>query len=103
VSDATAEELLIARVPSLAEDILLALRFFYYVKARPLVPDPHYDQAEREYMNRDTTNAFDNPLNEPGSDNADDYPDRVKALALYMALAQEDALARLAKTKGKTG
>lgn len=82
----TAEEALQAIVPGLAEDILVALRFFYYVKSRPLVPDPMYDQIEKEYMARPTTDEFTTPLNLPGSDKPDDYSDRVKALALYLGL-----------------
>lgn len=88
----SAEELFIAQAPKLAEDFLLALRYHYYVKARSLVPDAVYDAAERDYMERPTTDTFSSMLSAPGSDNPDSYPDRVKALALYLAFDDHDKL-----------
>jgi hypothetical protein len=80
---ATALDLLLALAPKLEEDILLAFRFLYYVKAKPVIPDNRYDEAEKEFIDRpDTT---DTPLMNPGSDKAADYPDHVKALAFYLA------------------
>jgi hypothetical protein len=46
-----------------------------------------YDEAERQFMGRPETDEFSSLLNSPGSDNPDSYPDRVKALALYISLA----------------
>lgn len=90
-----AEELLEALCPGLAEDILLALRMAYYCRGRPLVPDAHYDQAEREYLERPDTDAFTSKLNEPGSDRPQDYPPRVHALSLYLGLVEKERNAGL--------
>lgn len=89
----TAEELLAAISPQLAEDILLALRYNYYVRARPSVPDHHYDAAEREFMFRDNIPEA-SPMNQPGSDDVASYPSRVVALSLYFCLCRGDDLAR---------
>lgn len=86
VANPTAEEALQALVPGLAEDLLLALRYHYYVKTRSLLGDKMYDEIEKEYMARSSTDEFTTPLNLPGSDKPDDYSDRVKALALYLGM-----------------
>lgn len=99
VEKPAAEEALQAIVPGLAEDILMALRFFYYVKARPLVPDSMYDKIEKEYLTRSSTDEFTTPLNLPGSDKPDDYSDRVKALALYLGLNDFAKLKAMAAQK----
>lgn len=78
----TAKEISLALPKSLEEDVLLALRFMYYVKHRPLLPDEMYDAAEREYLDR--PDVEDSPLMQPGSDKRADYPDRVIALAFYL-------------------
>lgn len=85
-----AEDTLQALSITLAEDVLLALRYHYYCKTRSLVPDALYDSMEREFMARPDTDAFSTPVNHPGSDNPDDYSDRVKALALYIAIARHE-------------
>lgn len=101
---ATAEELLVALSPSLGEDILLALRYFYYVKAHSLVPDTIYDLAEKEFREREDTDIFSTPLNLPGSDNKEDYPHHVMALSLYLGMVMEKQKERLLESgkKGKT-
>jgi len=76
-------EVLTELCPSLAEDVLMALRFLYYVKARPVVPDALYDALEMEYLTQEVPD--DSPLLNPGSDNPADYEDHVKALAFYLS------------------
>jgi NAD-dependent DNA ligase len=78
-------EVLQALAPQLEEDILCALRFLYYVKARPVAPDAMYDAAEREFINRPET-PEDSPLMNPGSDKATDYSERARALAFYLSI-----------------
>ncbi len=78
-------ELLLALCPKLEEDVLMALRFLYYIKAKSVVPDARYDEAEKEYLLRDGTD--DSLLMNPGSDNPVDYPPQIHPLALYLALA----------------
>jgi len=68
---------------SLEEDVLLALRFLYYVTAKPVTPDSVYDEAEREFIDR--PEVEDTLLMSPGSDNKDDYPEHVRALAFYLS------------------
>lgn len=87
--------------PTMAEDLLMALRYNYYVKARPLVSDAIYDIAEREYLTRETTDTFGTPLNTVGSSNPDSYPDRVKALALYVHMAVAEDLNPSCQNRGK--
>lgn len=69
---------------TLEEDFLLALRFLYYVKAKPVIPDAMYDAAERDFLDR--PEVLDSPLMNPGSDNPADYPEHVKALAFYLSM-----------------
>lgn len=78
-------EVLMGLAPNLEEDILCAMRFLYYVKAKPVVPDALYDEMEREFINRPET-PDEGPLMNPGSDRKEDYSERVKALAFYLAV-----------------
>jgi len=84
----TVADIMKALVDNIEEDILLALRYAYYVHAKPLVPDTKYDEAETEYVNR--PEIEDTPLMNPGSDKEQDYPARVRALCLYLGLARLD-------------
>lgn len=95
----TSLELLLSLCPDLEEDVLLALRFLYYVKAKPVVPDGRYDEAEKEFLERPETSDSSALMN-PGSDNGDDYPDHVKALAFYLSLNGWKA-GQVAPTAGK--
>ncbi len=85
--EATSLELLQAMSPRVDEHLLLALRFLYYCKAYSALPDDRYDQAEREFLKRD--DVEDSLLMNPGSDNADDYPEHVRALGFYIMLITE--------------
>lgn len=94
-------EVLQALCLTIEEDFLLALRFLYYVKAKPVVPDAMYDAAERDFIDRPTVE--DSALMNPGSDNPDDYPGHVRALAFYLSMmgwqrGQEAGRAEAAKT-----
>lgn len=86
--DASVAELIEALPMNAEEDFLMALRYAYYVKHAPLIPDSLYDQLEREYLNR--PEVEDSPLMQPGSDKEADYPRRIKALWLYLFAARED-------------
>jgi hypothetical protein len=98
----TATDLLLALAPKLDEDVLMALRFLYYVKAKPVVPDAKYDEAEKEYTDREEVE--DSPVMYPGSDKASDYPDHIKALAFYLSLLGWEAGQRAgAKPEMPTG
>lgn len=88
IEDCTGIELLYAMSPMLEEDVLMALRFLYYVKAYSAIPDDRYDQSERHFINRE--DIEDSPLMNPGSDNADDYPERTRALGFYIMLVTEE-------------
>lgn len=77
-------EVLQSLCSTLEEDFLLALRFLYYCKTKPVVPDAMYDAAEKDYLDR--PEIEDSPLMNPGSDNAADYPDHVRALAFYLSM-----------------
>lgn len=79
----TPEKLLHGLAQNLDEDVMLALRYLYYVKARPVVPDALYDAAERHLLAR-TDLPDESLMLQPGSDNPEDYPDRVRALAFYL-------------------
>ena len=82
-------EILQALAPHLEEDFLLACRFLYYVKAKPVLPDHRYDEGEREFLDR--PEVEDSPLMSPGSDNADDYSERARALAFYLQVVAWEA------------
>lgn len=84
MKNATPLQVMQALCLTIEEDFLMALRFLYYVKSKPVVPDAMYDQAEKEYMAR--PEATCDALMNPGSDNAKDYPDHVKALAFYLSM-----------------
>lgn len=87
IEDATGIELLYAMSPRLEEDVLLALRFLYYVKAHSAIPDDRYDQAEKKFLARE--DIEESLLMNPGSDCADDYPERARALGFYILLITE--------------
>lgn len=70
---------------TIGEDLLLAYRFLYYVYGTPIISDTDYDHLEKEELNFGSVSK-DSPLNRPGSDNPDDYPKAVKALAIYLRL-----------------
>ncbi len=98
-------EVLQALCVTLEEDFLLALRFLYYVKAKSVVPDAMYDAAERDFIDR--PEILDSPLMNPGSDNPDDYPLHVRALAFYLSMmgwqrGQEAGVAEAAAKSAKT-
>ena len=83
----------------MAEDFLMALRFHYYVKGRSLVPDAHYDRAEKEFMAREPTNEFSTPIGEVGSSIKESYSDRVMALALYLSFVDDFKLKQFREEK----
>jgi hypothetical protein len=70
----------------MTEDLLLALRYCYYVLAKPLVPDPMYDSMEKKFMESGKC-PKDSPLHQCGSDRQEDYLPHVRALALYLMFA----------------
>lgn len=82
----TPMNLALASVPSFEEDFLAALRFLYYVRAKPAVPDNFYDRAEKDLLSRSEPEL----LMQPGSDSEEDYPDHIKALSIYIQLARHD-------------
>ena len=82
-----AVQILQAMSRDLEEDVLMALRYAYYVEAKPLVADATYDTAEAAYLQRDDIPEDSGVMN-PGSDNAKDYSKSQHALALYMHLRQ---------------
>lgn len=65
-------------------DVLMAARYAYYVAHLPFLPDHDYDQLEAEYERAHGRLPV-------GSEKKEDYPERVRALALYMMLALCDA------------
>ena len=67
----------------------MAMRFLYYVKTKPVIPDHLYDQAEKEFLAR--PEIRDSPLMNPGSDLAEDYQERVRALAFYCMVCGQEA------------
>src|ERR1051326_7139465 len=62
------------------EDFLLACRYAYYCKNIHVIPDRMYDEFEEMYLKLHKEKT---PLHRPGSDNAEDYPPHVIALAIY--------------------
>ena len=69
-------------------NILLALRYAYYVKSRPLVTDEIYDNIERAYFGNKT--EIHPKMRLPGSDREADYPPSIRALYMYLALAMHE-------------
>lgn len=86
--EAGAIELLEAMTERLEEDVLMALRFLYYVKAYSAIPDHLYDQAEKRFIAR--PEIEDTPIMNPGSDFEEDYPERCRALAFYLMIVTAD-------------
>lgn len=80
-------ELFQAITSTLEEDTLMALRFLYYCKAYSAIPDHRYDEAEKTFLSK--PEVEESPLMNPGSDNADDYPERARALGFYLMLVTE--------------
>lgn len=62
-------------------DLILAYRFAYYCKGVSLVSDQAYDLLEKEAIE---FGGGAGALATPGSDNPDDYPPRIRALAMYL-------------------
>src|SRR5437868_494576 len=62
------------------EDILLGLRYAYYVNHISAIPDMVYDKWEKRCLGEVSQNSL---LRKPGSDNKNDYPDRIRALGMY--------------------
>lgn len=62
------------------EDILLGLRYAYYINNVSAVPDMVYDKWEKDCIR---TAPKDSLLRKPGSDNKEDYPDRIRSLGMY--------------------
>ena len=61
-------------------ELLLALRYGYYIKHDPIVTDYHYDIIERL---ADKVSGF-REIHGPGSDLASSYPPRI--VAIYSSL-----------------
>lgn len=74
------------RYGRMMEDILLSLRYCYYVLAKPLIPDPMYDEMERDFMESGKC-PKDSMLHHPGSDVQEDYLPHIRAFALYLLFA----------------
>ena len=64
-------------------DILMALRWAYYVKGMSLVTDYEYDKLEKEFI------AQGGPPLPVGSSNPEDYPPGIRALGVYLILGGE--------------
>lgn len=62
-------------------DLIMAYRYLYYVKNKPILSDQAYDELEAEEIEYGEGAKF---LQMPGSDRAEDYPDHIRALALYL-------------------
>lgn len=72
-------------------DFLLACRYAYYVLGQSILPDTEYDALEAQWYvdNQDMKNevlGVPHPLRLPGSDRKEDYPDHIRALAIYYLL-----------------
>lgn len=64
------------------EKLILAHRYLYYVKNKPVISDRDYDLMEQEARR---TVMHDSPVNKPGSDREQDYPKSVIELAEKLA------------------
>lgn len=62
------------------EDILLGLRYAYYINNVSAVPDMVYDKWEKKCLGEAPKDSL---LRKPGSDRKEDYSDRVRALGMY--------------------
>lgn len=76
----------IFRYGNMMEDILLALRYCYYVAHKSVVSDSAYDAMELKYMESGKC-PKDSPLARPGSDRQEDYLPHIRALSLYLLFA----------------
>lgn len=63
------------------EKLVLAHRYLYYVKSRPVISDRDYDALEKLAL---AQHSDSETLNAPGSDLQSSYSDEVKALALTL-------------------
>lgn len=64
-------------------DLVLAYRYLYYVKGISILSDQAYDKLEAEEIEFGSNGDILNKA--VGSDKEDDYPNHVRALALYLA------------------
>jgi hypothetical protein len=62
-------------------DLIMAYRYLYYVQSISLLSDKAYDDLEKEELE---FGAGSEILKKPGSDNPEDYPPHIRALALYI-------------------
>jgi hypothetical protein len=62
------------------EDILMGLRYAYYVNNVSTIPDAIYDSWEAAELRVAAKNS---PLRKPGSDIKEDYELRIRALGMY--------------------
>lgn len=69
------------------EDLVLAHRFLYYVKCKPILSDREYDELEKEAC---VDLPPDSIVHEPGSDCTSDYSDRIVRLALDLTIAHKE-------------
>ena len=60
------------------EQLVMAHRFLYYVKCKPVISDREYDELEKEALK---SAGAESPLHSPGSDLLGDYPTNVRAIA----------------------
>lgn len=63
-------------------DLVLAYRYLYYTKGISIMPDSEYDALEKEEKEFGGGSKL---LDSVGSDNPEDYPPHIRALALYLA------------------
>lgn len=89
----TAEDIITAHASNFAEDVLMALRYHYYVNHKPICTDGAYDVAERDFLERPTTD-FESPVSAVGSDIPESYPLRIRLLAGYMSAINQERYAK---------
>lgn len=67
----------------IGEELALAHRYLYYVRNTPVVSDEDYDTIEKEVLEFGGV-PRNSLLRKPGSDNAKDYPEHIRALGMYL-------------------
>lgn len=62
-------------------DLVMAYRYLYYVQGISILSDVAYDELEKEEIE---FGAHGDLLRTPGSDRNEDYPEHIRALAIYL-------------------
>ena len=63
------------------EDLTLAFRYLYYVRARSPLPDRDYDRLEKAALEAHPDSV---ELNKPGSDNFNHYSPAIRKLGMAL-------------------